>query len=92
MFIATGRTPKDLAPLGAKRGSRTFTGAAKSDCAPTKLRNKERPQAINISPRWGEATNNCLLHFLLEFAVSRNCFPYSARLKPRSRNQFQCLR
>src|SRR5436190_12822526 len=35
------RTPKDLAPLGAKPGSGTFTGADNSDCAPTELRSKE---------------------------------------------------
>jgi hypothetical protein len=35
-------TPKDLAPLGAKLGSRTFADAGKSDCAPTELRSKER--------------------------------------------------
>jgi len=36
------RTPKDLAPLGAKPGSRTFAETGKSDCAPTELRSKER--------------------------------------------------
>src|SRR2546429_7521516 len=35
------RTPKNLAPLGAKPGSGTFTGAGNSDCAPTELRSKE---------------------------------------------------
>ena len=40
MFIAT-RTPKDLAPLGAKPGSRTFAAAAKNDSAPTELQIKE---------------------------------------------------
>jgi len=42
MFIATGVHPKNLAPLGAKLGSRTFAEAGKSDCAPTELRRKER--------------------------------------------------
>jgi hypothetical protein len=32
------RTPKDLAPLGAKPGSGTLAEAGKSDCAPTELR------------------------------------------------------
>jgi hypothetical protein len=36
------RMPNDLAPLEAKPGSETFTGAGKSDCAPTELRSKER--------------------------------------------------
>jgi len=35
------RTPKDVAPLGAKPGGRTFAEARKSDCAPTELRIKE---------------------------------------------------
>ena len=36
------RTPKDLAPLGAKPASTTFAEAGKSDCAPAELRSKER--------------------------------------------------
>ncbi|MDX6499102.1 MAG: hypothetical protein QOG23_2362 [Blastocatellia bacterium] len=36
------RTTKDLAPLGAKPGSRTFAEAGNSDCAPTERRRKER--------------------------------------------------
>ena len=36
------RAPKDLAPLGAKPGSRIFAEAGKSGCAPTELRSKER--------------------------------------------------
>ncbi|HEV7796585.1 MAG TPA: hypothetical protein VGO73_00400, partial [Pyrinomonadaceae bacterium] len=32
--------------------------------------NKDR-QAINISPRWGKATNNDLLHFQLESAYGK---------------------
>ena len=35
------RTPKDLAPLGAKPGSGTFAAAAKNDSAPTELQIKE---------------------------------------------------
>ena len=33
--------PKDIAPLGAKPGSRTVAAAGKSDGAPTELRSKE---------------------------------------------------
>ena len=62
------RTPKDLAPLGAKPGTGTFA-LAKSDCAPTELRSKDQDrQAINISPLRGEPPNNVLLHFQVEFA------------------------
>jgi hypothetical protein len=57
MFIGTS-TPQDLAPLGAKPGSRTSLRQDKGDCAPTELRSKEGPLAINISPLWGEATLN----------------------------------
>jgi hypothetical protein len=68
MFIATS-APKNIAPLGAKPGGRTFAEAGKSHCAPTELRSKETTvRAINISPLWGEATSNVLLHFQLEFA------------------------
>ena len=71
MFIATSRTPKDIAPLGAKPGSGTFVRA--SDCAPTELRTKDKDRrAINISPLRGEATNNVLLHFQLEFALTEH--------------------
>jgi len=64
-----GRTRKDFAPLGAKPGRGNFAEAAKNDCAPNEPRNKEKRtrQAINISPLWGAATNNVLLHFQLEF-------------------------
>src|SRR5204862_3722166 len=51
------RTPKDLAPLGAKPGGGTFARAGKSDCAPTELRTKERTARLYISPFWGEATD-----------------------------------
>src|SRR6266550_2003069 len=37
------RTPKGLAPLGAKPGSGTFTGAGNSDCAPWSFGVKKRP-------------------------------------------------
>ncbi len=65
MFIAMSGK-QDLAPLGAKPG-RQDGRAGKSDCAPTELQGKDR-QAINISPLWGEATANDLLHFEVEFA------------------------
>jgi len=42
MFIATSAPHQDLAPLGAKPGSETFSGAGKRDCAPTELRSEER--------------------------------------------------
>ena len=59
MFIGTAQS-KDLAPSGANQNSGTIATAGKRDCAPTELRVKERIHTINISPYWGEATNNVL--------------------------------
>jgi hypothetical protein len=40
------RPPRDLAPLGAKPGSRIFGGLSKSDCAPSELRSKGRTAGL----------------------------------------------
>ena len=56
MFIAT-KAQRDLAPVGAKPGSRA-SPLGRNGCAPPELRSKEKGnQAINISPRWGEVKN-----------------------------------
>jgi hypothetical protein len=69
--VYSGRTPTDLAPLGAKPGSSTFAEKGKSDCAPSELRSKKKErETINIPPLWGEATTNALLHFQVEFAFA----------------------
>jgi hypothetical protein len=61
-------TPKDLAPVGAKRGSERSLDRAKG-CAPPELRSKEKnQQGYKHLARWGEMTSNVLLHFQLEFA------------------------
>jgi hypothetical protein len=66
------RTPTDIAPFGAKPGNGTFAEAGKSNCAPTELRSKERTGSYKhlapLRPISGEATNNSLLQFQLEFA------------------------
>jgi hypothetical protein len=49
------RTPKDLAPLGAKRGSVTID-EAEAIALLRSLGTKNDRQAMNISPRRGEAT------------------------------------
>ena len=50
MFIAMAYTP-NLAPLGAKPGSRTSAEAGKSDCAPTELRSKKgAPSYKHLAP------------------------------------------
>lgn len=55
----------------SKFGGGTIAEACKPDCSPTELRSKKGPQAIDISPRWGESINNVLLHFhFANFAVS----------------------
>ncbi|MCU1266431.1 MAG: hypothetical protein JWM21_2749 [Acidobacteria bacterium] len=41
MFIGKNVRPKIFAPPGAKSDSEIFTGAGKSDCAPSELRTKE---------------------------------------------------
>ena len=63
------RTHYSLAPLGAKPAS--ATNAPRQAKAGALLRSfgvKKGPLAINISPPWGEATNDILLHFQVESA------------------------
>ncbi len=81
MFIATGAHSK-ISLLGAKPGSGTFAGgSAKSDCAPTELRSKERNYK-HLASR-GEATNNVLLHF--QFESAKNKSPWGFEQKPSER-------
>jgi len=61
-------TRKDLAPSGAKRDSETMGQQAKAIALLRSFGERKDRWAINISPLWGEATNNVLLHFQLEFA------------------------
>jgi hypothetical protein len=71
MFIAT-RAPQSSRSLGARPVSGKFAGAGKSDYAPMEIRIKERAAGYkHLAPplSCGEATNNDLLHFQLEFAI-----------------------
>jgi len=74
MFIGMKRMLKNLAPLGAKPGSITIA-TRENGCAPTERGAKKKGRlAINISPRWGEATNNPQLQF--EFESQTNSLLY----------------
>ena len=68
MFIATTAHSKDLAPLGAIASAE----AAKTVALLRSFKSKEGVgKAINISPLWGEARVNDLLHFEIEFAQTQ---------------------
>jgi len=58
MSIGMKRMLKDLAPSGAKPAALRLP-LEKNGCARTERGAKKKDRlAINISPRWGEATNN----------------------------------
>jgi hypothetical protein len=61
------RTPKDLAPLGAKSASETSVAQKRFRFYGTSGQRKDR-EAINIAPGWSEAVSTVRLHFKLEFA------------------------
>ncbi|MFN2514436.1 MAG: hypothetical protein ABR568_23870, partial [Pyrinomonadaceae bacterium] len=57
--------PKDLAPR-SETGSGTIGGVRQRRLRSYGAKEQRKDlQAINISPRWGEATDNVLLHLQL---------------------------
>jgi hypothetical protein len=61
MFIASQHSTQDLAPLGAKTDASTFFGRQQRLRSYGAAEQTKDRRAINISPRWGEATDNLVV-------------------------------